>query len=413
MKNKLNTLISKLGEKFGFDAHYFVKNTFWLLFGQGIMSFSAFIATIFLANFVTKHDVGDYRFIISIYITLSALPMSGLGPSFMRAIVNKRDGALSDALSIKKRYGFYTFLVGLLISLYFLYKNNPIIAGAVFIASLSLVFIETYSLYSPYLQAKQEFKFSSINAGITKLVSSIAVVIIALIFPQTVYLVLAFYGSQAITNYIQYKSLVKRFPPENNDKDPEMLPYAKHLTLAGVGLFLFGQSDKFLLYHFFGPVTLASYWIASAIPQEVGRVVSTVGQVAFPKFVKVNHEDAKKSLSKKLVVSTLVLLGISTVYAFLAYPFFYLFFPTYISEVAKSIVLMFAFAVIPHYFVWSYYAAKARHKIMYFSNNIEPVLQIIFYFAFIPFFGIWGLVFAMLLKAMCMNAIAWYVISKY
>jgi O-antigen/teichoic acid export membrane protein len=192
-----------------------------------------------------------------------------------------------------------------------------------------------------------------------------------------------------------------------------MLPYAKHLTLSGVGFLFFGQIDKFILYHFFGPVSLASYWIASSIPQEFGRVVSTIGQVAFPKFVDIDHEKSKPLIKKRFLMSILVLFAISLVYACVAYPFFFVFFHDYLAEVPKSIFLMFGLAIIPYYFIWGYYTAKAKHVIVYGMNIVDPTLQVILYLACIPFFGVWGLVLAVCLKTILMNILAWYILKKY
>lgn len=411
MKKGINTLISLIGERFGFDSHYFVKNTFWLLIGQTMMSVAAFLVTVVLANKVSKHDLGDYRLIVSIYTTLVFFTMSGLTGAFMRSIVNGFDGALDEAIAIKKKYGLLTFFIGCGIALYFLYKGNPVFALLVVVASASIPFIESYSVYASYLQAKHEFKVSSLNVGAVKLISGIAVIVAAYYRPETLYLVIALYGSQAIVNVLQYKILVRKFPPKNDKRDETMLPYAKHLTLSGFATLLFGQADKFILYHFFGPTALASYWIASTIPQEVGRVVSTVGQVAYPKFVKVDHGSAKTYLPKRFLQACGLLLLTSVGYALVAYPFFKIFFPLYVDEVAKSIVLMFAFAIIPHYFVWGYYAAQGRHRIIYLSNTLDPMLQIILYVLLIPSFGIWGLVYAMLIKMVIMNGVAFYILK--
>ena len=411
MKEKINGLISSLGVRFGFDSHYFIKNTIWLLMGQALMSVAAFLATVVLANKMSKHDLGDFRLIVSIYTTLVFFTMSGLTGAFMRSIVNGFEGALEEAIAIKKRYGLLTFFIGCCVALYFFYKGNATFALLVLVASAAIPYIESYSMYSPYLQAKHEFRLSSLNQGLIKLISSIAVIVVAYFMPQTLYLVIAFYGSQAVVNFIQYKVLTKKFPPKNNNRDEAMLPYAKHLTLSGFAALIFGQADKFILYHFFGPAALASYWIASTVPQEVGRVVSTVVQVGYPKFVKVDHVNAKEYLPKRFLQSIGVLVLISLLYACIAYPFFHFFFPLYVGEVSKSIVLMFAFAIIPHYFVWGYFAAKGRHKIIYLSNTLDPVLQVLLYLVCIPLFGIWGLVYAMLIKTVLMNIVAWYVLK--
>jgi O-antigen/teichoic acid export membrane protein len=174
-----------------------------------------------------------------------------------------------------------------------------------------------------------------------------------------------------------------------------------------------GQADKFIMYHFFGPVSLASYWIASTIPQEVGRVINASLQVAYPKFVKGNHEEVKPVLIKKIITLTWVLVGISCLYSIFAFPFFHIFFPQYVDQVWKSIVLMFGFAVVPHVFVWQYFTAKRNIKVVYINNTVDPILQVVLYIALVPFFGIWGFVYATVLKTVLMNILAWYVLKKY
>lgn len=414
MKNKLNIFISFLGEKFNFDAHYFAKNTFWVLIGQVIASVSSFIVTVVIANYVSKNVAGDYRLIISFYPILTFFMLSGLSSAFIRSIVKGQDGTLEDALAIKKKYGVIAFLVGACIAFYFgILKENSIFGISILVMSLCLPLIETYSIYLPYLQGKQEFKYSSINSGITKLVSGLAIALIAFIFPETIYLIVGFYGTQVIVVYIQYKMLIKKFPPVNTIKDEDMVPYSKHTTFAGIFYMILGQMDKFTIYHFFGPISLASYWIASTIPQEVGRVLVTTLQVVYPKFVKGEHRDIKHILIKKLKTLTLAMLTISFIYIVLAYPFFQIFFPQYIEEVGKSIVLMFGFAVIPHMFVWQYYTAKRNTKVVYINNAADPILQVALYIILIPPFGVWGLVYAIFAKTLCMNLLAWYVLKKY
>lgn len=414
MKTKFNNFISFIGKVFDFDAHYFAKNTFWLLIGQAIASFSVFFVTVVLANNVPKSVLGDYRVIISAYSTLTFFALSGITPALIRSIVNGHEGSLALALSSKKKYSTPAFLVGLAISLYFwVLKDNPIFGASFLVMSLCLPIIEAYSLYVPYLQGKQEFKFSSINTGIIRLSSSLLVALVAFLHPTTLAIVSSFYIAQAVVIFLQYKILIKKFPPRNNDEDKDMVPYARHTTFAGVFYMFLGQADKFIMYHFFGPVSLASYWIASTIPQEVGRVINASLQVAYPKFVKGNHEEVKPVLIKKIITLTWVLVGISCLYSIFAFPFFHIFFPQYVDQVWKSIVLMFGFAVVPHVFVWQYFTAKRNIKVVYINNTVDPILQVVLYIALVPFFGIWGFVYATVLKTVLMNILAWYVLKKY
>lgn len=414
VKITVNKIITWLGVTFNFDAHYFTKNTFWVLVGQAMASLAAFFTTVVLANYVPKNIVGDYRLIISIYSVLAFFALSGLSSALIRSIVHGQDGALHEALLLKRKYSVVAFFVGVSIALYFwVLRGNVVFGISILVMSLCLPVIESYSIYGAYLQGKHEFKHSSIHSGIIKLVSGLGVIITAYIIPETVYLIATFYIMQAVVVYLQYNFLVKKFPPKNNTQDDGMASYSKHTTLAGVSYMLLGQADKFIIYHFFGPISLASYWIASTIPQEVGRVVVTVLQVAYPKFVKGDHDTVKHVLSKKLVTLTIALLLVSLLYTVLAYPFFHIFFPQYIDDVSKSIVLMFGFAIIPHMFVWQYYTAKRNIKVVYASNIGDPILQVILYILLIPFYGVWGLVYAIFAKTAIMNLFAWHVLKKY
>lgn len=408
MKNKINNGITWLGEKFEFDSHYFIKNSFWLLIGQAMMSVSALVATVFLANFVSQQTLGDYRMIIAVYITLTFFALPGIGVALMRAIANGNDGAMSDAIKIKTKFTFISILIGVILAFYFgIYRENIYFGLSILIATLCLPFIETFSLYSSFLQGKHNFKYGSFNVGFVKLFSAIAVMFAAYFYPAVVVLVGAFYISQAIVTFLQYKILLKKFPLQNNKTDEEMIPYAKHVTYASVFGMLFGQADKFILYHFFGPVALAKFWIASTIPQEIGRVLGTVSQVAFPKFVKIEHNHiTKKLLFKKFWLLTISLVLLSLVYSLVAYPFFSMFFPQYIDEVSKSIVLMFAFAVTPSMLIWQYFYAKKNVKAVYINNIADPILQIFLYVVFVPLYGVWGLVFAILVKSIIMNVVS-------
>lgn len=411
MRSKINNLITRVGQKFGVDSHYFIKNTFWLLLGQGVISIAAFASTVVLANFVSKNSLGDYRLIVSVYNTLTFFALSGASTALIRSVVKGKEGSLALALSLKKRYGVLSFFVGTMIAVYFgFFKNNPMLGIGFFVMSACLPIIEAYSIYIPYLQAKHEFRYSSMHSGLVKLFAAITIIIVTYYHPTTIYLVAGFYISQALVTFFQYKLLTKQFPPKNNEVDTGMHQYAKHLTTAPFLGLLLSQADKIILYHFFGPIALAQYWIASSIPQEFGRVIGTLAQVVYPKLIEVSSLGHKKSFVKKLLVFTGVLFLISIFYSIIAYPFFSIFFPKYVDQAAMSIVLMFAAAVVPNWFVWQYYMAKGNIKIVYMANTLEPVIQIALYVLLVPFFGVWGLVLAVFFRTLCMNLVSFYVL---
>lgn len=414
MKQIINNFITKLGEKFGFDAHYFTKNTFWLLVGQAMMSISAFFLTVVLANTVSKLTLGDYRLVISLYSILVFFSLQGMGAALMQSVVNGKDGSFLHAVSIKRKYGIAAFLVGTIIALYYgILKENVLFGLSIFISAACIPVIETYSLYIIYLQGKHNFKTSSLNMGLLKVISSFTVIGMAYLYPSAVYLISAFYVTQAIIIYIQYRLFLRKVRLENSAVDEGMLPYAKHSSFAGAVSLVLGQADKFILYHFFGPVALAQYWIASTIPQEVSRVIWTMSQVVYPKFIKGDESQMRRWLPKRIVQITIVLVAISVIYAFMAYPFFSIFFPQYVDQATMSAVLMFAYVVAPYTLIWIFFTSKRNVKVTYISSTVDPVLQILFYILFIPLYGVWGVVYALVSKTILMNLISWFILKRY
>ena len=64
-------------------------------------------------------------------------------------------------------------------------------------------------------------------------------------------------------------------------------------------------------------------------------------------------------------------------------------------------------------FVVEVVAAKKNHKLVYFTNIIDPILQIVLYLCLIPFFGVWGIAWALFLKTFILNGIGWAILKKY
>lgn len=383
------------------------RNSIWMLIGQGCISISAFFLTYVLANFVSKDVVGMYRYLLSLYAAISVFALTGMGTALMRSVAQGNTKSLSLAVKEKMKYGIIAALLMIMVALWYAYQDGFSALTVTLIgAALFLPFIEAYSLYNPYLQGVSRFKEASMYSAVARIIIHSTVVLFAIYNPNLYSIVAAYLISTLLVFYLFYRISKQKVPEEGGD-DTEMLPYAKHLTLMGLFAAFVAQLDKFLLFWFFGPVSLAAYWVASIFPQEFGRVVSTISQVLFPKLVQEDEISFLIKIKKLFLISGICLVSVSLIYIYLAQHIFSLFFPKYIDVAYMSGMLMFASACVPHLFVWQILSAKKKVKELYVLSVLDPILQVVLYLICIPLLGVIGLALAQIIKTLILNIAAY------
>ncbi len=199
----------------------------------------------------------------------------------------------------------------------------------------------------------------------------------------------------------------------NTESDEEMLGYAKHLTGMSLIGAITAQLDKYILFLFFGPATLAAFWAASIIPQEAGRFLSIAFSTFFPRLVQNSYQNTVKFVAKVFALVLLGTLFLALLYTLVSKMIFATFLAPYKDMYVMSSVLMLAYFVVPHLLVWSIFTAKKQVRELYYYNILEPFLTIILYLILVPLYEVWGLVLALCLRTLIVNMVAVYILIKY
>lgn len=265
----------------------------WSLCGQGAVSVAALGLTYVLANYVEKSVVGEYRLIISLYASISIFTLVGTTTALMRSVAAGHEQTFPYAFGIKLRYGLLGTAVFIPLVAYYGLTDNSSLAFGLLIAAFCMPLIEAASLFNSYLKGRSLFATAAIATAFQRLVVAAGVILAVFVQAELLYITVAYFVLQTIVSTFLYWRTVRQVSP-TSDVDQAMLPYAKHLTAMSALGAISGQLDKYVLFIFFGPVALASYWIASVIPQEVGRVVSVVVSTVFPRMVKVGEARSTK-----------------------------------------------------------------------------------------------------------------------
>ncbi len=389
------------------------QHSVWMLGGQFLVSTSAFVLTYVLANYVSKEVVGEYRFVLAVYATVSVLSLNGIGTALMQSVAAGTSGSVFQAFRKKLQYGLIGTLIFCGLAGYYLVTtgNTPLM-WALILCAILLPPLEAYGLYGSYLQGAAVFKLSAIFQSVDRIVTTSAVVLSVFIAPALLPIVSTYLIAHGVTVFALYKVSLRKTPP-NDKTDPTLLPYAKHITFMSLIGSVTAQLDKYVLFFFFGPVPLALYWIASVLPQEVARVVSVVSSTFFPRYVSMEHTKLVRTVRRLYWLSSGVLALVCVAYYFLAPYIFHIFLPQYKDADGISVVLMVGFGFIPYLLVWQIFSAKKNVPALYYLSIGEPLIIVTLYLTLIPFYGIWGIAFTLLGKMLVMNGLAiWYLYQK-
>lgn len=335
LKVKLHDFI-KSGEKYlKTDTVYLAKGGSWLSLGQFVSTLTAFSTSIFFANFLPKETYGTYQYIISIAGILSVTTLSGINTSFSQAVARHHEGDFYTVLKSKIRWGLIGGIGSVILGIYYFINENITLSFSFFIASVFLPIMDSFSIYGTYLQSRRLFGLSIRFFSISQIISVVALIIIGALTKNIPAMIFAYFCSITLTRYIALTLTLKKFPP-NQDRDKNVLVYGKHLSLAGGVSTAANYLDRFVLFHFLGPVETAIYSLAIAPVEQLRGVYKNIPTLVIPKFAQKTLREINKIMQQRFLQLTLTGIIIMVAYLFLLPFFFKIFFPKYPESIIFS-----------------------------------------------------------------------------
>jgi O-antigen/teichoic acid export membrane protein len=157
LRNRIYSLLRTSEKYTKTDMVYLAKGGFWLGFGQVGISFIAFILSITFARYVSKEVYGTYRFLLSLFWTLTAFSFTGLSAAVVRAIAQGKEGAYRQSFKYSIIGSAPMSAIAFGIAYYHFYHTNSTLGlGALAIAILGPLFQLAY-LYGSFLEGKKDF----------------------------------------------------------------------------------------------------------------------------------------------------------------------------------------------------------------------------------------------------------------
>lgn len=373
------------------DMVYLAKGGFWLNLSSLSITLFSFVLYLAFARFLPKEVYGTYQYLLSISAIIMAFSLGGMNTAVAQAVARGYEGTYRIAIRLQLKWSLIPLVGACLGAGYYAFQGNMELALGLLLIGIAIPFVTTFNTYGAYLLGKKDFKRVFLyNFALN--VPYYAGLILASFFLKSAIVLLAvnLFINSLILLYLHFRVL-KKFKP-GNSVDPEALSYGKHLSVMGTLTTIVGQLDNVLVFHFLGPVDLAIYTFATAIPDRAANFFKFFSFTSLPKFAEKSGAEIRTTIGPKLLKLTALVLLTSLVYMVLAPYLFRLFFPQYMDSVPFSALYALSMVGIAGGVALSALTAQKRTKDLYAYSIVTPVLQLTLQYAGIVLYGLWGLV---------------------
>jgi len=387
------------------DMVYLAESGFWLNLTSILLSLFAFGLYIVFANTLSKETFGTYQYLLTLAALVSSFTLTGMNFAVMQAVPRGFEGTFQKAVSAQIRFGIIALIVSCLGALYYILQGNFLLAKGLLIIGFFVPFISAFNTFGSYLVGKKMFKESFLYSMCLYVPLYALLAITAFTIGNPLVLLGVNLGVQAILLAAIYRSILRVAAP-NDAVDSESLSFGKRLSAVNFLGAAVGQIDNLLAFHYLGPVPLAVYSFATAIPDRLGGLLKFIYTAALPKFAVRPLEEIQSGIFGKVWRTALVALVAAVAYALVAPLFFKLFFPAYASSVPYSqlyALTMLSYAT--NIWVAALISQRFLREYAIFSISTS-VVQTIIQLAGILIWGLWGLIVAKLISNLLSGAVA-------
>jgi O-antigen/teichoic acid export membrane protein len=401
MINKVKNLIYKLlikSQKYtGTDVVYLAKFGSYLTIGNLISLIASFLLSIALARLLPKEVYGDYRYILSIFELLAISSLQGMNGAIVQGVARGFDKLAKDGLKTKLRWSLLGSFASIIIGAYFWLKGNTDFTISFLIVAAFLPLIKSSEIYQSLLDGKKLFNKRVKYSIIIQIFYTLIFLLVLFITKNLIIIILAYFFSITL---IRTYFLVKTFKKfiRNNSSDPEIIKYGKNVSFVGIIGLIAQQIDKILLFHFVGPVKLAIYSFATLPIDQLRSPLQSIQEIALPKLATRPIEEIKKTLPKKLLKASLLIILVIIIYI-LFVPYVYkIFFPQYLDAIFYSRLFSLDLLVFPISMMMLTLCAKMKTRELYRVSILNSVIEIVLMVVLAPFYGITGVILARLIS---------------
>jgi len=159
-------------------------------------------------------------------------------------------------------------------------------------------------------------------------------------------LIAAYFISHTVSYGLVYFQVVKKYRPPVK-KSASALTLSAHLSVMRVITMITTNIDKIVIWHFLGPVAVASFTIAQVSTRYAGGTLNSLAAIALPKVARQDLKILQSTLPRKVAIFTLGMMFAALVYVLLVPLVFSVVFPQYPESVIIAQILSVFFILSP------------------------------------------------------------------
>jgi O-antigen/teichoic acid export membrane protein len=375
------------------DIKYLLSGGAWLTLGQGVIAGIALLSSLAFAHFVPKDAYGTYRFLLSLFWTLTAFGLTGIPTALARAIAQAKDGAYWISLKLSLVGSLPILVLSLFFAGYYFMQGNMVLFGGALVIGFVGPGMQAAYLYGAVLEGKKAFRINAFSGIILNLIPFLGLFVAMQTTSQPVIFLLINLGLSVITaSVISFFTIRKLLGPRIAIETREFKSLGIHLSAMNILATISQQADKLLVFHALGAAELAVYSFATALPDQLRTVFGNLETLSMPKFARRSIQEVFASLGMRLTIFSVIVTGIVVLYI-LAAPFiFHLLFPAYAESIFFTQVYALSLIPIGTVIPISLLQAHAAKKELYIFNTITPIFQIVAVVVGLYTFGLIGII---------------------
>lgn len=397
------------------DMLYIARGGFWVLISQGVNSTLSLALIVAFANLVPKETYGTYTYILSIAGVLNIFTLTGMNAAVVRATAKGASGVLRATVLYQLKWNVLMLVTFFVISGYYFARGDTVLATAFSILGLFIPATLAFNTYGAFLEGKKEFKI----VNISRMVSTIVYVggmLTAILWSGEVAWLIATY---AVTTFVSvlffYVRTVRAYKEDSATGVSETLKYGRELTYIQFIDPIASQIDKIILGHFWGPVQLATYSLALAVPNKASSLMKSWVSIGLPKFAEKTPKNINTVFYKRLFQGMLLGTLVAIVYVLLSPYLFRYVLPQYLESIFYSQLLAVSFIfALPNRYMSLLFSSQKLSRLILNRSLTMSVTNVLLYTLFGIFGGILGLVLANVLSSvvgLLLNITLWRKVS--
>lgn len=396
--NRLYQFLRRTQKYTGTDNVYLAKGGIWLFSGEVITIGVSILSGLAFANLIDPAIYGKYRYILSLTGSLAILSLPGIEGAANQATARGFEGIFYTGFKAKLKWGVLGSLAALGISAYYWIRGDYGLAVPLLISAAFLPLMQASQIYSSFLMGRKLFNIEVKYSTLSQIISAAASILVLFTVKNIFWLIAAYFVSRTLLNYFFYFLTKLKFRP-NRKEDPQAISFGKHLTIIKMISMGIGYLTEILLFNLVGAQQLAIYYFAANIPGMLKTLIEKVNILAFPKFSARTSQEIKMGMISKLK-KIYLLIGVTIACYIIFAPYVFEFiFPKYLSSVSYSQVYALSLLSLPVNLMITAFQAQMKKKELYMQQTIVPISGAILLISLIPFFGVWGVIWATLINS--------------